>query len=274
MLAQALTVLPNVQFRKNPRFYILYDTVHLAFSLSCLALMYAVGHGGLIQTWRWEYLALFPLVLQAQILASVFVHVCTHKSFPRWCNRLIGEICGLVILTRFASWEIVHQRHHQYSDDVEKDPHPVMASYWRYFFFTIKNVEHQLQQAYLETYGDTPENRKYEKVRAYYSYITNLTLVAAWYFFLGPIAFFVFFVPVSILGALHLVHFNWSTHNGMAGKDFRPVNLDQGYFWLGNKLWFGIYMHANHHKRPQALNPAKIEVGLNVVPRAEWRQAA
>ena len=43
MLAQALTVLPNVQFRQNPRFYILYDTVHLAFSLTCLALMYSLA---------------------------------------------------------------------------------------------------------------------------------------------------------------------------------------------------------------------------------------
>jgi len=258
VVTQALTVLPNVQFRSNPRFYILYDTVHIAFALTCLAVMNAIGHDGLITIWRWEYLALLPLVTHAQILSSVFVHVCTHKSFPRWCNRLIGEMCGLVVLTRFASWEIIHQRHHQYTDDVEKDPHPVNASYWKYLFFTIKNVEHQLQQAYFETYGDTPENRKYERNRAFYSYFTNILLIITWYTFLGPHAFFFFFVPASIIGMLHLVHFNWSTHNAMAGTDFHPVNLDRGYFWVGNRLWFGIYMHGNHHKRPQALNPLKL----------------
>ena len=65
-------------------------------------------------------------------------------------------------------------------------------------------------------------------------------------------------VSASIIGMLHLVHFNWSTHNAMAGTDFHPVNLDRGYFWVGNRLWFGIYMHGNHHKRPQALNPLKL----------------
>ncbi|WP_438030077.1 hypothetical protein [Sorangium sp. So ce233] len=31
--------------------------------------------------------------------------------------------------------------------------------------------------------------------------------------FLGPIGFFFLFVPASSVGFLHLMHFNWSTHN-------------------------------------------------------------
>ncbi len=252
---ETLSVLPNVQFRKNRHFYIHYDLAYAVLCVALLATMFAVGHRGVITEWRPEYWLLLPLVTHLQILSSVFVHVCTHKSLPRIVNRLVGELCGMVVLTRFASWEIIHQRHHQYSDDVEKDPHPVEPSYWRFLFHTILNVERQLQRIYFETYGDSAENRRFEQRRAWLSYATNLLLMATWYVFLGPYAFFYLFVPASILGFFHLVHFNWSTHNAAEGKDFRPINLDRGYYWLGNRIWFGIYMHGNHHDRPSVLNP-------------------
>ncbi|MFO0728269.1 MAG: fatty acid desaturase [Myxococcota bacterium] len=254
---EKFTVLPNVQFRKNPRFYIHYDAVYLIGCLALLALMRVTDFRGLTAEWRPEYWLLLPFVSYAQILCSVFIHVCTHKSFPRWCNRLIGELCGIAVLTRFASWEIVHQRHHQFSDDPEKDPHPVDPSYWRYLFKTIVNVEKQLQQAYFETYGDTPENRRFERRRAWFSYVTNILLILTWYTFLGPSGFFFLFVPAALIGVLHLVHFNWTTHNAnqVQGTEYRPINQDSGIYWLGNRLFFGIYMHKNHHDRPQVLNP-------------------
>ena len=45
-----------------------------------------------------------------------------------------GSFCTVsqgtvVVLTRFASWEVIHQRHHRFSDDLDKDPHPVVSSY-------------------------------------------------------------------------------------------------------------------------------------------------
>ena len=56
--------------------------------------------------------------------------------------------------------------------------------------------------------------------------------------FLGPIGFFFFFVPASIIGVLHLAHFNWSTHNAFSPvQDFKPVNL------LGTVV--GIYRRMN-----------------------------
>lgn len=260
MIAGALekfTVLPNVQFRKNRHFYIHYDAAYLLMSLALLATMRLTNFGGLIEQWDVRYWALLPVVCYAQILCSVFIHVCTHKSFPRWCNRLIGELCGVVVLTRFASWEIVHQRHHQYSDDPEKDPHPIDPRYWPYLFKTILNVEKQLQRAYFELYGDTPENRRFERRRAWFSYVTNIVLIVTWYTFLGPYAFFFLFVPAALVGMLHLVHFNWTTHNAnqVQGTEFRPINQDNGIYWLGNRIFFGIYMHQNHHDRPQVLNP-------------------
>ncbi len=268
-----LRTLPFAQLRQNRYFYLYYDGFYALLASTLLTLMAVTGHRGLygenawLGAFQWWHLAFFPLVTYAIILGHVFAHVCTHNSLPRPWNRIVGELCGVLVLTRFASWEVVHQRHHRFSDDVEKDPHPCLPSYFRHFWLTISNVERQLQQTYFDLYGDTPENRAYEKKRAYVSYGTNILVIAAWFLFLGPIAFLVFFVPASILAAFHLVHFNWSTHNAHSPiADYKPVNLNHGYFKLGNRLFFGIYMHANHHKWPNVLNPRHSKHQLPIEP--------
>lgn len=281
-ITATLTTLPFTQLRRNRYFYLYYDGFYGVLCLALIALMYASGHAGLIgeggllaSAWDPRFWLILPLACYAQILCSVFIHNATHGNFPRPINRLAGELCGVVVLTRFASWEVIHQRHHRYSDDTDKDPHPVVSSYWRFLFKTIVGVERQLQRIYFELYGDTPENRRYEQHRAYVSYAVNLLLIYTWYLFLGPIAFFAFFVPSALVGFFHLVHFNWSTHNAFSPTlDFRPVNLNHGFYWIGNHLFFGIYMHANHHKRAGLFNPAKMKDSLPIEPPPGARSAA
>lgn len=264
-IVSTLTSLPFTQLRRNRYFYLWYDGF---FAVACVLLLLAMvlgGHQPLILSWDHRYWLLLPVICHAQILCSVYIHNATHNNFPRSVNRVVGELCGVVVLTRFASWEVIHQRHHRYSDDVEKDPHPVVPGYWTFLIKTIVGVERQLQRIYFELHGDTPENHRYEQLRAYVSYGTNLLLIATWYVFLGPLAFFALFVPASLVGFLHLVHFNWSTHNAFSrNRDFKPVNLDHGYYKIGNLLWHGIYMHANHHKRAGMFNPAELQPGLPI----------
>lgn len=264
-VVSSLTSLPFAQLRRSRYFYFWYDLFYLVLSAAALAVMALTGHRPLIETWTAYHWLLLPVICHLQILCSVVIHQATHGSFSKHLNRLIGEACGVVVLTRFASWEVVHRRHHKYSDDVEKDPHPIDPNYFRYCWKTILNVERQLQNTYFELYGDNPETRRYEKRRAWMSYVTNIVLIAAWYQFLGFYAFFLLFVPASIVGFFHLVHFNWSTHNAQSSsKDWRPVNLDHGYYWIGNRIWFGIYMHANHHRRSATFNPRYVEPSLPI----------
>jgi fatty acid desaturase len=272
-IVSTLTSLPFTQLRRNRYFYLYYDGFYAVVCLSLLLAMHFGGYRPFIQRWDNRFWLLLPLVCHAQILCSVFVHNATHNNFPRLINRLVGELCGVVVLTRFASWEVIHQRHHRYSDDIDKDPHPVVSGYWTFLVKTIVGVERQLQRIYFELYGDTAENRRYEQLRAYVSYATNLLVIACWYVFLGPIGFCFLFVPASIVGFLHLVHFNWSTHNAFSpDHDFKPVNLNHGYYYIGNILWHGIYMHGNHHKRAGMFNPAKLKPGLPVTTPGDSRQ--
>jgi fatty acid desaturase len=266
-IVSTLTSLPFTQLRRNRYFYLWYDGFYAAACVTLLLAMHYGHYQPFIQQWDSRFWLLLPLACHAQILCSVFIHNCTHNNFPRPINRLVGELCGVVVLTRFASWEVIHQRHHRYSDEIERDPHPVIPSYWSFLVKTVIGVERQLQRIYFELYGDTSENKRYEQLRAYVSYATNLLLIATWYVFLGRLGFFFFFVPATVVGFLHLVHFNWSTHNAFSPeRDFKPVNLNHGYYKIGNRLWHGIYWHANHHKRTNLFNPGRMKNSLPVTP--------
>jgi len=259
-LLAILTSHPIQQFRKNPRFYLHYDSFYLLLCAGLSAAMIATHFRPVLAGVDWKpvtFVVGFPAVLYFLICAHLWIHNATHGNFPRPVNRIIGEVLGFIVFVRYASWDIVHMRHHKYSDDPARDPHPTFPSYLKSFVHSIVFVERQLMQQYYDVWGDTPENRRREAFRAKVSYGTNLVLALAWYLFLGPVGFFAFWLPCNLIAAAFVAHFNWSTHNGGAGDDFRPVNLNHGYYWLGNKLFTGIYFHANHHRRPHLFNPAR-----------------
>lgn len=265
-LTATLGTLPYNQFRRNRHFYLWYDGTWAVIILAAIAAMVATGWSGVAPEWNPWIMVALPVLTYMQITAHLFVHNATHKSWPKSINRLVGEICGAFIVTRFASWEVVHQRHHTYSDDLEKDPHPVVSNnFWKFTLNQVVNVESMLQQAYYDTHGDTPSSRRYERVRAIVSFVVAMMLVYAWFLFWGPAMFFAVFLPAVVLGGLHVSHFNWCTHNGFSkDQDFHPVNLDHGLYWLGNRVFFGIYYHANHHHRPALFNPMKMKNSLPV----------
>jgi fatty acid desaturase len=259
-IVSSLTTLPFTQLKRHRRFYVWYDLFYAVICAGVLMLMRRAGFHGLTASWDWHLLLLLPIVCQVEILCSVYIHNATHHSFPRVVNRIVGELCALVVISRFASWEIIHRRHHRFSDDVVKDPHPVEPGYWRYVIHTMVGVELQLQRVFLELHGDTPRNRLYERRRAYLSYLTSVLLLTTWYSLLGGPAFALLFFPAWIFGILHLVHFNWCTHDASSpSKNYRPINLNHGFYRLGNLAWHGIYMHANHHLKPGAFNPLRIK---------------
>jgi stearoyl-CoA desaturase (delta-9 desaturase) len=248
---------PSVLFRRGRRFYLAYD---LSYGCLCVALGVAMALSRvhlLLGAPRLGWLLVFPCAVYAVIVSHLAIHNAVHGNFPRAVNRVIGEALGFVVVVRFASWVMVHLRHHRHSDDRRSDPHPNSASFWATVKHTIVNVEEQLIQEYCDVWGESPENRAAERGRAMVSYATNILVLGAWCLLLGPWFFALVFLPANVVGALFIIHFNWVTHNGPSGEDFRPVNLNRGWFWLGNKIFAGIYMHANHHVHPHLFNPVR-----------------
>jgi stearoyl-CoA desaturase (delta-9 desaturase) len=256
LLRALFVVHPMPLFRRSRHFYLAYD---LSYCALCVGLGVAMALSPRLRfvagTPTLWWLLLFPCAAYAVVVAHLCIHNAVHGNFPRIVNRLVGELLGLVVVVRFASWVMVHLRHHRFSDDRLRDPHPNFPGFWETVKHTIVHVEKQLMQEYYDLWGDSPENRAAEALRAKVSYATTALVLAAWLIFLGPWFFGVVFLPANALGALFIIHFNWTTHNGRERRDFRPVNLNRGYFWLGNKIFAGIYMHANHHDGPHLFDP-------------------
>jgi fatty acid desaturase len=265
-----LTSLPYAQFKRDPRFYVKYDGFWGAAALALIAALEFGGYEAPVASFDPWVLGLLPIATYLLIMAHVFIHNASHGNFPKPINRIMGELCGLVVLTKFASWEIVHRRHHRYTDDPVNDPHPAERRYWPYAWHTLSRVEQQLQREYYDCHGDTPAAHRYETFRAVWSFGTALFLLAAWYVLLGPVLFFCVFVPASVLAGLFVVHFNWSGHNAhTVDGPIAPINLDSGYFWWGNRIFFGIYYHGNHHKMARAFNPMRVKIREGASTEAE-----
>lgn len=255
-----LASLPYAQFKRDPRFYVKYDGFWGAAALAFVAALRLGGYAAPVGAFEPWVLLLLPVATYLLIMTHVFIHNASHGNFPKAINRIVGEICGLIVLTKFASWEIVHRRHHRYSDDPVNDPHPAERRYWPYAWHTLTRVEQQLQKEYYDCHGDSPGSRRYETFRAVWSFFTGTMVIVAWYTLLGPVLFFTVFAPASVLAGLFVVHFNWTGHNAhTVDGPIAPVNLDSGYFWWGNRMFFGIYYHGNHHKVARMFNPMHLK---------------
>ena len=250
--------LPSAGFLRDPWYCIKYELGWIAGMSAVAALLWTSGWGGIPMQWSWWVALLLIPGCYIVICSHLLVHNATHKSFPPAINRLAGEFFGVIAGTRFAPWEILHRRHHLFSDHPEKDPHPVQRSYWKFLIAEVTNLEINMHEQYYELWGDTPAHRRRRAFKTVLNGTAGVILFGCWYLLLGPVIFFGVFLPASVIGVLHVTHFNWFTHNASVSDDFKPVNNDHGIWWIGNRIWFGIYMHANHHAYPSAFNPLKI----------------
>ncbi len=273
---RVFTKYPVNLFMKSRWFYPVYDATWMGLLLLAIWLLDRADFAGLVprfEDFRWQHLLALPLVTYVLIMGNVFAHNAAHRNFPKLINRIVGEFVGLLVLTRYASWEIIHLRHHKYSDIPGKDPHDCKSGFWLHFLpYFVVNVERQLQQNFYDYHGGrTTKNIIFEKCRAALSFSTLLVLLYFFYRLLGAPFFVYVFFPAQLITIVHLAHFNWSTHNGFSKtRDFRPINIDRGLYWLGNRIFFGIYYHDNHHKMVKAFNP--MHCGEVLEERAERRR--
>jgi fatty acid desaturase len=267
---------PMVAFRQTRWFYPIYDGTWLLFLGAVILALHAWrrngGPTGIVaefSDFRPSYLLAIVPVTYFLITCNLFAHNVAHRNFPKAVNRIIGEVVALMVLTRYASWEIIHLRHHQYSDQPGKDPHDCRPGFFtRFLPYFLMNVERQLKQQFFDFHGGrTPENVRFERWRAVLSFGTNVALIYAILLVLGAPVFCLIFLPAQVVTIIHLAHFNWATHNGFSPtRDYHPLNLDHGLYWLGNRIFFGIYYHANHHRVVKAFNPMYVQSASSRAP--------
>lgn len=249
---------PHVQLRKDRYYFFKYDGIWLLILTSAMLARRFFEINRVYETWTWDALYWLPLAAVLSIYANVITHTTTHYSLPDSINRVVGEILGLVVLSRFASWQVIHAIHHQYSDDVERDPHAVQPGFWRNVFHTIFNVEATLQKNFTRIYGDTKANRRFEAMRSVVSFSTMLFVLFTVYDFTGASGLALIYGPATAMSWIFICHFNWVTHNALDTKtDFHPVNLTRARYRFLNHVFVGIYDHATHHRYPKIFNPSR-----------------
>lgn len=250
--------MPSRLHATDPWFYFRYDLVWAAGLALAVAGLLGAGWAGFGPTPTDAALLLAP-ACYLMVLAHVVVHNAAHQNLPPLVNALVGELLGAVVLTRFASWEILHQRHHRFPDDEDRDPHPVEPSFVGFLVRRmLLNLERNLHQQYFERFGDTPAHRRRERARSAVSFGTMLLLLLFWHTLLGAAAFWLVFLPAAGFALLFVAHFNWVTHDAKnpSGRH-GPVDLDHGLYGALNRVLFGLYLHASHHADPSRFHPGR-----------------
>jgi stearoyl-CoA desaturase (delta-9 desaturase) len=150
-----------------------------------------------------------------------------------------------------------------YSDDVEHDTHPPKGlTFWQFGKTMSVYSSKCISKRYREHWGNTPQTRLLQTA-GLFMLVTMISFnLLFWFLLLGPAGFLFFYVPSYVANHLLYIDINYSAHpvNPQTGQT-AATNLNHTlYYKLANALWFGIYFHGNHHRKPLLFNPRYMEI--------------
>lgn len=205
------------------------------------------------------HLLLIPLGMYIGGISAVFMHNASHGSFPnRWVNDLCGHVSGIHQLWGFTGWKLIHLLHHLYSDNLEMDPHaPGERSFWQFARIMFIKSSRKISERYREHWGNGPLTKLLQRATLMVFFAYAAANVFLMYALLGTAGFVFFYIPSYIANHLLYVSINYTAHpKDEATGQTAAANLDNNlYYKVANALFFGIYYHANHHRKPMLFNP-------------------
>lgn len=205
------------------------------------------------------HLAFAAAALLVTFPVTSLYHACAHEAVrPRWLNRLLGEICGLIHTSSLDEWSVIHSYHHRYADDPARDPHcPRGKSFVHFASTTGKEIKESFVSHYFEAHPESEASRANLQATMTSMFVRQQLLTLFWFLALGPAAFLYFFGVNIVLKKVHYAWFNWATH---VQRESKPeiINQNRGVYWLVNLISFNLYFHKNHHLHPAVFNPKNI----------------
>jgi len=196
------------------------------------------------------------------------MHNASHNSFPnRWLNDLCGHLSGIHQLWGFMGWKLIHLIHHHYSDNVAMDPHaPDNMGFWQFSRVMFVKSSAKISERYREHWGDDARTRFLQRgtLAVFFALAAaNLTLC---YLLLGPAGFLFFYLPSYAANHMLYVDINYTAHpkDATTGETSAGNFDNSAYYKIANAMWFGIYYHANHHRKPQLFNPKHMVITRRV----------
>ena len=205
------------------------------------------------------HLLLIPAGIYLGILSAVCMHNAAHYNFkPRWTNRVVGELAGLQQLLGFNGWAISHILHHQYADDLDKDPHPPGDLSFSGYMNRMKNsIKACMTRNYLDLWDNNQKTRRIWSLGEVFLVLNRYLRVCFLFVLMGPVWFGLLFLPSFLAQFVFYAHLNYYTHRHCETGSHEILNLTDGpYYRVMNFLFFGIYYHKNHHRNCSLFNPA------------------
>jgi fatty acid desaturase len=252
------------RFYQDRFYHIRSFALHLAVAACVCALLYSLRDADFYRfdfAW-WQPLVYLPLGIYFGGLSAVFIHNATHNSFPnRFLNELGGQIAGVHQLWGFLGWKIIHLIHHNYSDKGEMDPHPPKGlSFGRFLAIMFLRSSRTVTQRYREHWGSGFITQALHLGVLVTFLGMSIAYLAFWFLLLGPEAFVLGYIPSLAFNHWFFAHINYYCHPlDDATDETAAANLNHNwYYHLANRLWFGIYYHGNHHRKPNLFNPSKL----------------
>lgn len=250
-----------LQFRQNPRYLLDYCIRSALFFVVADLLLYGLRGMPLAFDLRAGD-AFFPVVaLLLCGLPSSIMHNCAHGNVgSRRVNRLVGELCGTIMLYGFGGFRQGHMFHHMHPDNPKYDPHPPQGKSFAVFLISpIKATLRVIETAYYEQFGKTPETIASIRWQTILFNAGIMLRIVFWVLLLGPKLFLLFYLPLYLSNIFVFAHINYATHVERPDGQSEIINLHEGlYYRLVNFVSFGGYYHKNHHLRPKAFNPARL----------------
>jgi fatty acid desaturase len=192
-------------------------------------------------------------------LPSSLMHNCAHGNVGgQRLNKLVGEICGTIMLYGFGGFRLGHLFHHKYPDNPKYDPHPPRGLSFPEFL-VIKATLVVVETAYLEAFGRSPTTEANLRWQTGLFRAGVVLKVLFWALLLGPKVFVLLYLPLYVGNIFVFAHINYATHVERADGQTEIINLHEGlYYRLVNLVSFGGYYHKSHHLRPKAFDPSKV----------------
>jgi stearoyl-CoA desaturase (delta-9 desaturase) len=249
------------KFYTDPYFLPRYFMACLLAHGTLCAMLYALHSSSFYRFhFTWAYLFLIPLGLYAGGLSVVFMHNASHGSFLYpWLNWFCGHLAGMHQLWGFLNFQLGHLFHHQYSDNPDRDiHHPGDKTFWHYALTMWPQYTTNMNKHYVEHWGSNFSSRCYTVLLQSSLFALIGCNLLFWNLLLGPGWFLFFYLPSYIGMFLVYAVINYFGHSeDPVTGIFAPCNLDNNWLYrLGNVLLFGVFYHANHHRRPLLFNPA------------------